>query len=136
MLSIISIRRAVFPSMSCLLSLLSLRISLSTIPMYCDIFFGSVLGWGGGRVDFWHALIHCWCESLSLLSGQVDYSLYSAAVFASFAWWPMCKCLSQINLVLCDACGRDDSCRSYICAASARVVSVHLGGLEIASLVL
>ena len=66
----------------------------------------------------------------------MDCSLYSATVLAAFARLLMCLCLPQISLILCDACGKDDLWMSYIFAASAGVVSVHFGGLGIASLVL
>ena len=111
-------------------------VSFSTIAIYCDLVFGSVLGCGGGRVDSWHSLIQCCYESLSSHSGQADWSLQSAAVCVAYAWLPMCQCSSYISLALCDACDRDDLRTSHICAASAGVVSVHRGGRGIVSLAL
>ena len=74
----------------------------------------------------WHFLIQCCCESVPLQRGHDASSLLSSAYPS--AWLQLCQCLTLWN-----ARSRKELGSSYIWTASAGVVSIHLGGLGMAS---
>ena len=80
-----------------------------------------------------HCVIQCCCKILFPYSGKVDLLLYSSAVIAALACLPMRQRLYCVSPTLCIALVSGDLWTLYFCAASAGVVSVHLGGLGIAS---